>query len=79
MATTEQIDAWQAQLAEAQDAYHRLMIGESEVTIQQKDGRKVQYKEASSGKLLAYINHLKALIAGRTRSGKGAIRYLKPV
>lgn len=48
--------ATQAQLlAEAKDAYHRLMLGESVVEVRDQSGESIRYQAATASKLLAYI------------------------
>ncbi|MAC81479.1 MAG: hypothetical protein CML66_25850 [Rhodobacteraceae bacterium] len=55
MASDEELTA---QLTAAEDALHRLMIGESEVVIAY-DGHRTEYKAADQGALQRYINTLK--------------------
>jgi len=52
----------QTRLTEAEAAYHRLMTGASEVTVQILDQR-ISYSEANANQLATYIDRLKAEIA----------------
>ena len=49
-------------LADAEAAYHRLMIGSAFVEVRDSNGEMVRYKPADATKLLAYINNLKRLL-----------------
>jgi hypothetical protein len=49
-------------LAEAEQAYHRLSIGKSAVTLQEND-RKITFTAAKMADLRAYIDDLKRQIA----------------
>lgn len=46
-------------LAQAEDAYHKLMIGASFVEARDANGEMVRYKPADAAKLKAYIAELK--------------------
>lgn len=52
----------QARLGQAESAYHKLMTGNLEETVQQDSGR-VTYTPANIAKLQAYIVELKLQIA----------------
>lgn len=66
--------AKQLQLAEAEAAYHKLMLGQSAVSVSES-GRAVSYTAATAGSLAAYIDRLKAEIArlGGSSSRRGPI------
>lgn len=49
----------QTQLAEAEAAYHALMIGQSVAELRDSNGELVRYTPANAGRLLAYIQSLK--------------------
>lgn len=49
----------QAKLAEAESAYHDLMVGRSVVELRDQNGELVRYTPASAVRLLAYIQSLK--------------------
>ena len=49
MATTAEM------LAEAKDAYHRLMLGESVVEVRDQSGESIRYQAATASRLLSYI------------------------
>ena len=70
MATTQQ------KLDEALDAKHRLITGSKAVSIGFGE-RKVEYTEATLGRLNAYIAELKAELAGTTRT-RNRVRYVVP-
>lgn len=61
----------QARLAEAETAYHQLLIGKQSVEVQHGDMRR-KYTEADVAALAAYIADLRAQIAslGGTASGE---------
>jgi len=62
--------ATQQQLAEAQQALHKVIVGKGVVSIQ-KDGRKVEYSPANQEKLQAYVKQLESELAGPTRRAFG--------
>lgn len=49
----------QQQLTEARSALHRLIIGESMVSLQ-RDGKRVEFAQANRGDLERYIAHLES-------------------
>lgn len=49
-------------LKEAEDAYHRLMIGTAFVEVRDANGEMIRYKPADATKLMAYIQELKRLV-----------------
>ena len=61
MATTAEL------LAEAQAAYHRLMVGEAAVSFTDQNGERVEYTRASAPRLAAYISDLERQVAGQKR------------
>ena len=56
MATTEQL------LADAEQAYHRLMTGTQVVEVHDQNGEVVKYNTASAPRLLSYIQSLRDLL-----------------
>lgn len=50
----------EARLAEAESAYHRLLIGTSAVEFRDQNGELVRYTPASASRLAAYIQSLKS-------------------
>jgi hypothetical protein len=67
------------QLAEAEDALHRLNTGAHEVSIRDGD-KQTTYSDINHTRLLTYIDELKAKVAeceGRRPSGRRMI-YLTP-
>ena len=58
----------QVQLAEARQAYHKLMTGQTVVRIQ-RDGKTVEFKAADRAQLRSYITELESQIgaSGRRR------------
>lgn len=59
MATLEQL---QARLAEAQAAYHSVMIGGSVTVVVDQNGERVEYSRANATGLAKYIAALQAQI-----------------
>ena len=58
--TPDQIAALTAKLAEAEAAYHSLMIGGGVREFHDQNGERVVYSEAGAASLLTYINGLRA-------------------
>lgn len=52
----------QTRLTEAEAAYHKLQLGEKEVSVAYGD-KQVSFNRAEAAKLSGYINQLKAQIA----------------
>lgn len=50
-------------LVQAEDAYHRLMIGGQPLVVVDQNGERVEYTRANSAQLRAYILELQRLIA----------------
>ncbi len=66
-------DSWRLEMAtltaaqrlvEAQDAYHRLMLGRSMVECRDANGDMTVYARADASRLKAYIETLKREVAG---------------
>jgi len=72
MATTAELEA---QLAEAQTAYHRLMIGQSAAEFRDQNGEMVRYTPASASRLAAYIAQLKSDLGLKTPSAPAKVYY----
>lgn len=62
-------------LAQAKQAYHRLMIGESAVEIRDATGESVRYTQANASRLKAYIVSLESQLNGNGR----VVPPLRPV
>lgn len=56
MATQEQLTQY---LAEAEAAYHQLMVGKSVVLLVDQNGERIQYNNANKNALATYIESLK--------------------
>jgi len=50
-------------LVQAEDAYHRLMIGGQPLVVVDQNGERVEYTRANSAQLRAYILELQRAIA----------------
>ncbi len=50
-------------LVEAEAAYHSLMLGGSVRVVVDQNSERVEYTAANAGRLLAYIEYLRSLIA----------------
>ena len=50
-------------LVQAEDAYHRLMIGGQPLVVVDQNGERVEYTRANAAQLRAYILELQRLIA----------------
>lgn len=66
----------QAKLAEAESAYHDLMVGRSVVELRDQNGELVRYTPASTVRLLAYIQSLKQQLGLLPRGSLGPARAL---
>ncbi|KZL02275.1 MULTISPECIES: gpW family head-tail joining protein [unclassified Pseudovibrio] len=62
----------QKRLDEAEDALHRLKLGESEVRMRDRSGREIEFKPANKRDLQNYINELRDQLGMRPRSGRGS-------
>jgi hypothetical protein len=51
-------------IAEAKDAYHRLMTGAAAVSFTDQNGERVEYQAANAARLAAYITTLEAQATG---------------
>ena len=71
------IEILKTRLAEAEEAYHRLMIGEKEVSVSVGNFGTTTYNQASRSALESYISSLKAQIAAAEGSSTGRRRVLK--
>ncbi len=54
-------------LAEAKEAYHRLLTGAAAASFTDQNGERVEYQAASAPRLAAYIAQLESEIAGAKR------------
>ncbi len=64
-----------ARIADAEAAYHRLMIGRQAVKVV-IEGQETEFNRVSAPALLAYIKGLKAEQAGALRGIGGAIGWV---
>jgi len=62
----------QKRLDEAEDALHRLNLGESEVRMRDRTGREIEFKPTTKKNLQNYINELRDQLGLRVRSGRGS-------
>ena len=71
------IEILKTRLAEAEEAYHKLMIGEKEVSVSVGNFGTTTYNQASRSALESYISSLKTQIAAAEGSSAGRRRILK--
>ncbi len=64
-------------LSEAEDAYHKLMIGAHEVSVDVGNFGSVTYNQTSRTSLEAYISNLKSQIAAVEGQATGRRRIMK--
>lgn len=64
-------------LAEAEEAYHKLMIGEKEVSVSVGNFGSTTYNQANITQLEAYISNLKSQIAAADGKSTGRRRIMK--
>ena len=57
--TPEETAAYQKRLAEAEDSYHLLRMGQSARTFVDQNGERVEFTVANAARLSAYIIELK--------------------
>ena len=69
----------QQRLTEAEDAYHKLQIGESAAEVRDSNGESVRYTQANQGRLRAYIAELKAQIAAEAAGTARVTGPLRPI
>lgn len=67
---TTDLATLQARLADAEAAYHKLMLGSAVVVLKDQNGESVTYQSANSTKLAAYIASLKQQIAALLNCGR---------
>ena len=63
-------------LADAEAAYHELLVGRSARVFVDQNGERVEYTAANRGALARYIQELKAEIAGETSGTGGPMRMV---
>lgn len=69
------LETKQAHLAEAEDAYHKIQIGESVRVFVDQNGERIEYKAANLDKLVAYIAQLKRECNSSAQSGPMRITF----
>jgi len=72
-------DEIRALLADAKDAYHKLMIGKSARVFVDQNGERIEYTAANAYRLSAYIRSLQQQLAactGGTQTGRPMRIYL---
>lgn len=67
--TTAERTLWTTRLASAEDALHKLMIGESARVYVDQNGERIEYTAANAQRLRAYIAEIKDLLGLKTISG----------
>ena len=72
--TANELTQLRTQLAEAESAYHRLMLGEQVVRVQDQSGESITYNNANASRLKAYIETLRLQISTAAPINKGPIR-----
>ena len=71
------IEVLKTRLVEAEEAYHKLMIGEKEVTVSVGNFGSTTYNQASRTALESYISSLKSQIAAAEGTATCRRRILK--
>jgi hypothetical protein len=74
--TAEETALYTTRLTEAQNALHKLMIGESARVFVDQNGERVEFTSANSTKLRAYIHELKIMLGKVTTTGPMKVRML---
>ena len=65
----------QAMLAQAEEAYHSLMIGQGVAEFQDQNGERVRYTQASKTNLYNYILSLRSELGLSTAARPGKVWY----
>lgn len=68
------IESLKAQLTEAKQAYHNLVLGKAIVSFS-KNGRATTFTQANKSELKAYIDELETAINGTSTRRKGPARF----
>ena len=71
------IETLQTRLAEAEEVYHQLMIGEKDVSVSVGNFGSTTYNQANITQLEAYISNLKSQIAVAEEQTTGQRRIIK--
>ena len=71
------VEILKVRLAEAEDAYHKLMIGAHEVSVNVGNFGSVTYNQTSRTSLEAYISNLKSQIATAEGQPVGRRKMIK--
>ncbi len=71
------IETLQTRLTEAEEAYHKLMIGEKEVSVSVGNFGSTTYNQANITQLEVYISNLKSQIAVAEGQTTGRRRIIK--
>ena len=66
-------------LVQAEDAYHRLMIGGQPLVVVDQNGERVEYTRANSAQLRAYILELQRAIASNGSASNGSTPTTGPM
>lgn len=74
-----EIETLKSRLAEAEEAYHQLMIGAREVSVNIGNFGSVTYNQASRTSLETYIANLKSQIAAAEGTSVGRRKIIKIV
>lgn len=69
------VEILKTRLVEAEEAYHKLMIGEKEVSVSVGNFGTTTYNQASRTALESYISSLKSQIA----AAEGVLKYKRKV
>lgn len=67
--TPDEIVLYQARLTEAEDALHKLLIGNSARVYVDQNGERVEYNAANAARLRAYIMELKIALGNKSVPG----------
>lgn len=68
-------DYIKALLAEAEKAYHDLMVGNKASVYVDQNGERVEFTKVDADKLLIYIQNLRSRISGGSGSNFGKIGF----
>lgn len=65
----------QEQLAQAEQAYHELLIGQSARVVVDQNGERVEFTATTRASLRQYIEQLKLRISGTCPAGPLRVRF----
>lgn len=63
----------QEKLTQAEDAYHKLMLGQTVVEVRDSNGETIRYTTANANRLATYIQELRRQLGGTSGRPAGVL------